>query len=45
MLGQVGPETRQRARRKLIETLRPYESDGAVWLRSTSWLVTAARRE
>lgn len=42
LLSQVGPEAREEARRTLIETLRPYEDGGAVRLRSTAWLVTAA---
>ncbi|MFD9405814.1 class I SAM-dependent methyltransferase [Streptomyces sp. NPDC059989] len=43
LLGRVGPAAQQEARRTLIEALRPYENDGAVRLRSSSWLVTAVR--
>ncbi|MGW6709328.1 methyltransferase domain-containing protein [Streptomyces sp. NPDC054956] len=43
LLDQVGPEEQQSARRALTEWLRPHESDGAVHLRASSWLVTARR--
>lgn len=43
LLSQVTPEAQEQARRSLIEALRPRESAGAVWLRSSSWLVTAVR--
>ncbi|MBT2482427.1 class I SAM-dependent methyltransferase [Streptomyces sp. ISL-94] len=43
LLSQVGPDAQEEARRTLTGALRPYESGGAVWLRSSSWLVTAAR--
>lgn len=43
LLSQVGPEVQEHARRTLTDALRPYEEGGAVWLRSGSWLVTAAR--
>ncbi|MGW0391233.1 class I SAM-dependent methyltransferase [Streptomyces sp. NPDC003042] len=43
LLDQVGPEQRERAHRTLADALRPYESGGAVRLRSSSWLVTAGR--
>ncbi|MFF3019511.1 class I SAM-dependent methyltransferase [Streptomyces sp. NPDC057939] len=43
MLGQVGPEAREEARRVLTDRLRGYEAGGAVWLRSSAWLVTAVR--
>lgn len=43
LLSQVSPEAGEEARRVLVEVLRPYESAGAVWLRSSAWLVTALR--
>ncbi|MFF9345817.1 class I SAM-dependent methyltransferase [Streptomyces sp. NPDC014734] len=43
LTGEVGPEVRDRARRKLREVLRAHERDGALRLRSTAWLVTAVR--
>ncbi|MEU9144567.1 class I SAM-dependent methyltransferase [Streptomyces sp. NPDC048349] len=43
LLNQVGPQARARARRALTDALRGYEADGAVRLRSSSWLVTADR--
>ncbi|MFF8266628.1 class I SAM-dependent methyltransferase [Streptomyces sp. NPDC016562] len=43
LLSQVTPEVQERARGALIEALRPYEDAGALWLRSSSWLVTAVR--
>ncbi|MGR4878277.1 class I SAM-dependent methyltransferase [Streptomyces sp. LARHCF249] len=42
LLDHVGPEAQAEARRALTDALRGYEADGAVWLRSSSWLVTAA---
>lgn len=45
LLSQVGPDARERARHMLTDALRPYEEGGAVMLRSSSWLVTAARGE
>ncbi|MEV5981108.1 class I SAM-dependent methyltransferase [Streptomyces sp. NPDC052114] len=41
--GQVAPEVRDRAHRRLTEILRPYEDGGALRLRSTALLVTAVR--
>ncbi|MFD6225997.1 class I SAM-dependent methyltransferase [Streptomyces sp. NPDC060232] len=43
LLSQVTPQQQAQARRKLTDVLGRYESDGAVWLRSSSWLVTAVR--
>ncbi|MEU2069954.1 MULTISPECIES: class I SAM-dependent methyltransferase [Streptomyces griseus group] len=44
LLQQVDTETGDRARRRLTETLRPYEdAQGVVWMRSSAWLVTAER--
>ncbi|MFE9629617.1 class I SAM-dependent methyltransferase [Streptomyces sp. NPDC006463] len=43
LLSQVGPGAREDARRTLTGALCPFEKGGAVWLRSGSWLVTAAR--
>ncbi|THA33482.1 class I SAM-dependent methyltransferase [Streptomyces sp. A1547] len=43
LLGQVAPATQEQARRALTDAVRPYEEAGAVWLRSSSWLVTAVR--
>ncbi|MBT2452809.1 class I SAM-dependent methyltransferase [Streptomyces sp. ISL-43] len=43
LLDQVGPEQQQLARRTLADALRPHQRDGAVRLRSSSWLVTARR--
>jgi SAM-dependent methyltransferase len=45
LLSQVTPDAQRLARRALTEHLRPCEGGGAVWLRSTSWLVTAVRPE
>jgi SAM-dependent methyltransferase len=45
LLDQIDPEAQRDARRKLTDALRGYEDGGAVWLRSSSWLVTAVRRE
>ncbi|MFG2291815.1 class I SAM-dependent methyltransferase [Streptomyces sp. NPDC048603] len=41
LLDQVGPQRQAEARRTLTDVLRRHERDGAVWLRSSSWLVTA----
>ncbi|UQX04422.1 methyltransferase domain-containing protein [Streptomyces sp. RerS4] len=41
LLGQVDPATRTLARQRLTRAFRPYESDGAVRLRSTGRLLTA----
>ncbi|MEV4873291.1 class I SAM-dependent methyltransferase [Streptomyces syringium] len=41
LLDQVGPSGQARARQALTAALRRHEADGAVWLRSSSWLVTA----
>ncbi|MEU0116365.1 class I SAM-dependent methyltransferase [Streptomyces bobili] len=41
LLDQVAPQQQTRARQALTAALRRYERDGAVWLRSSSWLVTA----
>lgn len=43
LLDQVGPAAQAEARLALTDALRAYEADGAVWLRSSAWLVTAAR--
>ncbi|WP_327304076.1 methyltransferase domain-containing protein [Streptomyces sp. NBC_01298] len=43
LLDQVGPQEQTQARQALTVALRDHEADGAVWLRSSSWLVTAAR--
>ncbi|MDT0430404.1 class I SAM-dependent methyltransferase [Streptomyces salyersiae] len=44
LLQQVDTETGDRARRRLTETLRPYEdAQGVVRMRSSAWLVTAER--
>ncbi|MEU9304086.1 hypothetical protein [Streptomyces sp. NPDC048269] len=43
LLSQVGPQQQAEARRALTAALRRHEADGAVWLRSGSWLVTAVR--
>ncbi|MGI5526677.1 class I SAM-dependent methyltransferase [Streptomyces syringium] len=43
LLDQVGPPEQAQAREALTAALRRHEADGAVWLRSSSWLVTAAR--
>lgn len=45
LLSQVSPDTQEQARRALIDGLLPYEKAGAVWLRSSSWLVTAMCEE
>ncbi|MFD3870344.1 class I SAM-dependent methyltransferase [Streptomyces sp. NPDC058623] len=43
LLSQVTPQQQTKARQTLADALSRYESDGAVWLRSSSWLVTAVR--
>ncbi|MFD3517415.1 class I SAM-dependent methyltransferase [Streptomyces sp. NPDC058657] len=43
LLNQVGPQEQDRARQVLTAALRRHEADGAVWLRSSAWLVTAVR--
>ncbi|MFZ3495881.1 class I SAM-dependent methyltransferase [Streptomyces sp. 5.8] len=43
LLDQVGPQEQTQARKALTVALRDHEADGAVWLRSSSWLVTAVR--
>lgn len=43
LLDQVTPQEQAQARKALTTALRRYEADGAVWLRSSSWLVTAVR--
>ncbi|MFI8100748.1 class I SAM-dependent methyltransferase [Streptomyces sp. NPDC086023] len=41
LLSQITPPEQVEARQALTQTLRRHEADGAVWLRSSSWLVTA----
>ncbi|MCX4696458.1 class I SAM-dependent methyltransferase [Streptomyces sp. NBC_01408] len=43
LLDQVSTEAQAEARLVLTDALRGYEANGAVWLRSSSWLVTAER--
>ncbi|MFD3328822.1 class I SAM-dependent methyltransferase [Streptomyces sp. NPDC058701] len=43
LLSQATPQQQTQARRTLTDVLGRYESDGAVWLRSSSWMVTAVR--
>ncbi|MFD4247347.1 class I SAM-dependent methyltransferase [Streptomyces sp. NPDC058525] len=43
LLSQVTPHQQAKARQALTDALGRYESDGAVWLRSSSWMVTALR--
>ncbi|MBP2401544.1 class I SAM-dependent methyltransferase [Streptomyces syringium] len=43
LLDQVGPPEQAQAREALTAALCRHEADGAVWLRSSSWLVTAVR--
>jgi SAM-dependent methyltransferase len=43
LLDQVTARQQAQARQALTAALRRYEVDGAVWLRSSSWLVTAVR--
>ncbi|MFD6227990.1 hypothetical protein ACFWFZ_14065 [Streptomyces sp. NPDC060232] len=37
------PPAQDAARQALTAALRRHEADGGVWLRSSSWLVTAVR--
>lgn len=43
LINQVAQDVRDVARRRLVDTLRPHEQEGALRLRSTAWLVTAHR--
>ncbi|MGW7440645.1 class I SAM-dependent methyltransferase [Streptomyces sp. NPDC054849] len=43
LLSQVTPQQQTKARPVLTDALGRYEADGAVWLRSSSWMVTAVR--
>ncbi|WP_046776980.1 class I SAM-dependent methyltransferase [Streptomyces yangpuensis] len=43
LLDQVTPPAQDTARRALTSALVRHEADGGVWLRSSSWLVTAVR--
>ncbi|MGW7327360.1 class I SAM-dependent methyltransferase [Streptomyces sp. NPDC054840] len=43
LLSQVTPQQQTKARQVLTDALGRYGADGAVWLRSTSWMVTAVR--
>ncbi|MEV7557672.1 class I SAM-dependent methyltransferase [Streptomyces sp. NPDC089795] len=43
LLDQVAPPARDAARQALTAALRRHETDTGVWLRSSSWLVTAER--
>lgn len=43
LLDQVAPPAQDAARRALTAALQRHETDGGVWLRSSSWLVTAVR--
>ncbi|MFD5877565.1 class I SAM-dependent methyltransferase (plasmid) [Streptomyces yangpuensis] len=43
LLGRVTPPAQEAARRALTSALVRHEADGGVWLRSSSWLVTAVR--
>ncbi|MEU2062355.1 class I SAM-dependent methyltransferase [Streptomyces sp. NPDC013455] len=43
LLDQVTPPAQEAARQALTAALQRHEADGGVWLRSTSWLVTAVR--
>ncbi|GAA2420848.1 methyltransferase domain-containing protein [Streptomyces pulveraceus] len=43
LLGQVDEDVRDRARRRLVDLLRPHEREGALRLRTTALLVTARR--
>ncbi|MFD7031431.1 class I SAM-dependent methyltransferase [Streptomyces sp. NPDC059917] len=40
---QLGPESQESARHTLTDALRPHHHEGAVRLRSSSWLITATR--
>jgi hypothetical protein len=39
----VDAQLESRAREALTAAMRPFESDGAVRLRGTAWLITATR--
>ncbi|MGW6980291.1 class I SAM-dependent methyltransferase [Streptomyces sp. NPDC054932] len=41
LLSQVTPPQQAEARQALTDTLHRHEAEGSVWLRSSSWLVTA----
>ncbi|GHE63760.1 methyltransferase [Streptomyces longispororuber] len=43
LLDQVTPSAQDAARQALTAALQHHEADGGVWLRSSSWLVTAER--
>ncbi|GAA2978351.1 hypothetical protein Sfulv_60370 [Streptomyces fulvorobeus] len=43
LLDQVTPPEQDEARQALTAALQRHEADGTVWLRSSSWLVTAER--
>jgi SAM-dependent methyltransferase len=43
VLSQVDAQLESRAREALTAAMRPFESDGAVRLRGTAWLITATR--
>ncbi|WP_327411491.1 class I SAM-dependent methyltransferase [Streptomyces sp. NBC_01233] len=43
LLDQATPPEQDEARQALTAALQRHETNGAVWLRSSSWLVTAAR--
>ncbi|MGW0191413.1 class I SAM-dependent methyltransferase [Streptomyces sp. NPDC003362] len=43
LLDQVTPPAQDAARQALTAALQRHEADGGVWLRSSSWLVTAER--
>ncbi|MFI5767440.1 class I SAM-dependent methyltransferase [Streptomyces sp. NPDC051658] len=43
LMDQVGEDVRDRARRRLVDLLRPHEQEGALQLLTTAWLVTARR--
>ncbi len=45
LLSQVDEESREWARRRLAAILRGHESDGAVRLRTSAWLVTGRRTD
>ncbi|WP_330335368.1 class I SAM-dependent methyltransferase (plasmid) [Streptomyces sp. NBC_00536] len=43
LLDQVGPDAQESAHQTLTSALRPHHHNGAVRLRSASWLITATR--
>ncbi|UFQ19954.1 MULTISPECIES: class I SAM-dependent methyltransferase [Streptomyces] len=43
LLDQVTPPAQETVRQQLTAALQRHEADGGVWLRSSSWLVTAER--